>query len=372
MGLLNLSIGTPNDPLPPIVADALRNAIPTESNGYPTALGSVTLRNAILGYVHRRFRASVDPDGVMACVGTKELVASLPHMLHLRDPQRHTVLYPAVAYPTYAMGAVLAGLKPVPVALDSNWHMDVDSIAPADAADALVLWLNEPSNPTGASLNAAQLDRIVRWARERGIIVASDECYVEFAQMAEDSVVDPYASALPQADRIGTTGLTVLSGDTTGVLAVHSLSKRSNAAGLRSGFVAGDPSLVQYLVSIRKHAGMMMPGPIQAASAAAWSDDVHVNVQRDRYRERREVVLRQLGPLGLMHDGGPDTFYLWLRTDEAADDGWEITARFAEAGILVAPGDMYGPAGADHARLALVADIDRLAEIGERFNQGAS
>lgn len=349
MGLLDLSIGTPNDPLPEIVASALRNAVESESNGYPTALGSVGLRNAVLGYLHRRFGVAVDPEGVMACVGTKELVASLPHVLHLRDPERKTVLYPAVSYPTYAMGALLAGLNPVAVPLDSQWHMDVEAIAPVDAADALVLWLNEPSNPTGASMSREQLERTVRWAQDRGIVVASDECYVEFTEMAEEFGADPDAKVPAPVDRGGSTGLTVLTGDTSGVLAVHSLSKRSNAAGLRSGFVAGDPELVKYLVSVRKHAGMMMPGPIQAASAVAWSDDMHVNTQRDRYRERRETVLRQLGPLGLIHDGGRDTFYLWLRTDAAADDGWEITARFAEAGILVAPGDMYGPAGADHA-----------------------
>ncbi len=362
LGLLDLSIGTPNDGLPELVASALRQAIPGSSNGYPTSLGSEGLRDSIRAYLDRRFQITVPEDGVMACVGTKELVASLARMLSLRTPERRTVLFPAISYPTYAMGATLAGLRAVPVPVDTNWHMNLDAVSEEDANDALLLWTNEPSNPTGARMSNDALAQTVGWARRHGAVLAADECYAEFSDM----------------DHEGTLGTTsdgegvALTHGIEGVLAVHSLSKRSNAAGLRSGFVAGDTELITYLAAIRKHAGLMVPGPIQFASQVAWSDDEHVAVQRSRYQERRAVVIDQLRSHGLVHDGGPHTFYLWLRSEDGADDGWEIAAQFAQAGILVAPGDLYGPAGADHVRLALVAEIDELARIEERFTLGVS
>jgi aspartate/methionine/tyrosine aminotransferase len=202
-----------------------------------------------------------------------------------------------------------------------------------------VLWINEPGNPTSSAADAASLRRVAQWGRERGVIIASDECYAEFA---------------PQP-------ATILAGGSDGVLAVHSVSKRSNLAGMRVGFYTGDDALVSYLVETRKHAGLMAPTPVQAAAAAALADDAHVDEQRARYRERRGLVARALAGHGLLHDGGPAEFYLWLRADDGADDGWELAARLAHgAGLLVAPGDLYGAAGADHVRLALVQPRERL------------
>jgi succinyldiaminopimelate transaminase len=349
-GVVDCSIGTPCDPVPEVAARAAAGAL-GGAMGYPQSAGSPALREAAAAWIERRFGVAVDAAHVGACVGTKELVASLPHLLRLRSPQRDTVLYPAVAYPSYEMGAVLAGCRAVPVALDSEWHLDLASVSPADADRALLLWVNEPGNPTSSSAPAAHLAEVANWARERGIVVASDECYAEFA---------------PQPATILASGL-------SGVLAMHSLSKRSNLAGMRVGFYAGDVDLVSYLVETRKHAGLMAPAPMQAAAVAALGDDDHVAVQRARYAERRALALDALAPLGLVHDGGPCSFYLWLRRHDGADDGWEIAADLAQsAGLLVAPGDLYGPVGADHVRLALVQPNDRFELAFDRLARAAS
>ncbi len=344
-GVVDCSIGNPVDPVPELVLAALAVAAPA-GTGYPATIGSPEFRAAASAWIDRRFGVRVNPDAVLACIGTKELVASLPRMLHLRDPSRDTVLYPAISYPTYAMGAELAGLRAVPVPLDADWHLDLSRVSDADAERALLLWTNEPGNPTAAVAAPDAIAATVAWARDRGVIVAADECYAEF------SGGDPS---------------TALASGIDGVLVAHSLSKRSNMAGFRAGFVAGDPDLVRYLGEVRKHAGLMMPAPIQAAAAAALGDDVHVAEQRRRYETRRELMLAGLAALGLVHDGGPAPFYLWLRSEDQVDDGWELAARLAEAGTLVAPGGLYGAAGADHVRLALTQPTDRLELVLERL-----
>jgi succinyldiaminopimelate transaminase len=349
-GVVDCSIGTPCDPVPEVAQRAAADAL-ARSMGYPASAGSQALREAAAGWIGRRFGVAVEAAHVGACVGTKELVASLPHLLRLRNPQRDTVLYPAVAYPTYEMGAILAGCRAVPVALDSRWHLDLASVAPEDAERALLLWVNEPGNPTSSVATRDQLIATAAWARERGIVVASDECYAEYA---------------PEP-------ATILSGGLDGVLAMHSLSKRSNLAGMRVGFYAGDADLVAYLVETRKHAGLMTPIPMQAAAVAALGDDDHVDVQRARYAERRAFALDALAPLGLVHDGGPCSFYLWLRHDDGADDGWEIAAQLAQtAGLLVAPGDLYGKVGADHVRVALVQPRERFELAFDRLARATS
>lgn len=337
-GIVDCSIGTPCDPVPTIVQDAAAGAL-SASMGYPMSAGSIALRQAAAAWITRRLGVGIEPAETGACVGTKEFVATLPHLLRLRNPARDTVLYPAVAYPTYEMGAVLAGCRAVPVPLSADWRLDLSAVSDADAERALVLWCNEPGNPTSSVADDASFDRLTAWARERGMIVASDECYVEFA---------PEPASVLRAGR-------------ESVLAVHSLSKRSNMAGMRVGFYAGDSDLVGYLVETRKHMGMMVPSAVQAAAVAALGDDEHVAQQRARYEERRSLVASRLAAHGLVHDGGPCTFYLWLRSETGADDGWEIAARLAhEAGLLTSPGDLYGAAGADHVRLALVQPLDRL------------
>jgi aspartate/methionine/tyrosine aminotransferase len=273
-------------------------------------------------------------------------------MLSLRDPSRDVVLYPAASYPTYEMGATLAGLRAVPVPVDDQWHIDLSRVPNQDAERALVLWLNDPSNPTGVGATATEMAASVAWARERGIIVASDECYAEFTYDQSGAPTAPVTALAAGLDR---------------VLAVHSLSKRSNMAGLRAGFVAGDGELVTYLGEVRKHGGLMTPAPVQAAAAAALADDAHVREQRARYARRRAVALPALATRDLVHDGGPSTFYLWLRAGSGPSDGWAITADLAKTGLLVAPGDFYGDAGTGHARLALTVTDHQLALACERL-----
>jgi succinyldiaminopimelate transaminase len=344
-GIVDCSVGTPVDPMPEPVQRALAGAAPV-ATGYPAAIGSPAYREAAAAWIGRRFGVAQSPDAVLACIGTKELVASLPRLLSLREPSRDTVLYPGVAYPTYEMGARLAGLRPVPVPLDERWLLDLSRIDEADAARALVIWVNEPGNPTGASGGSAHLQAVVDWAQGCGAIVASDECYAEFTY---DESGSPAAPA------------TVLAAGLDRALAVHSLSKRSNMAGLRAGFVAGDAGLVSYLGEVRKHAGLMTPAPVQAAATTALADDAHVDEQRARYSRRRAQAVDALRDIGLVHDGGPSTFYLWLRAAGGGEDGWSIAGRLAERGLLVAPGDLYGPGGAAHVRLSLTQTDDCLA-----------
>src|SRR5262245_50500318 len=215
-GVVDCSIGTPCDPVPDVAAQAAAAALPS-SNGYPTSAGSIELREAASRWIERRFGVRAIAPEIGACVGTKELVASLPHLLSLRRPGRDTVLYPAIAYPTYEMGATLAGLRAVPVPVDASWHLDLDAVSDDDAERALVCWLNEPGNPASQVAGADYFARVSAWGRAHDVVVASDECYVEFAENAP----------------------TILSTGLDGLLAVHSVSKRSNLAGMRVGFYAG-------------------------------------------------------------------------------------------------------------------------------------
>ena len=340
-GVVDLSIGTPCDPPPPAVVAALSSS--DTERGYPASVGSAAYRTAAAGWVRRRFGVDVDPGAVAACVGTKEFVGTLPQWMKLRVPDRDTVLYPAVSYPTYEMGAILAGLRAVPVPVRDDWSLDLDAVDDADARRALLLWINTPGNPAG------QLDDLgaaAEWGRARRIPVFSDECYVEFTWDGA--------------------GRTILEHGLDGVVAVHSLSKRSNLAGLRAGFYAGDPDLVRYLSEVRKHVGMLVPGPVQAAATAALEDDDHVAEQRARYRERLERFRKILGVLGVdapLPGGG---FYLWAPAPDG--DAWAFTERMAaDAGALISPGEFYGPAGASHVRVALVQPIERIELVATRL-----
>lgn len=344
-GLVDCSIGTPCDAPPPSAVRAL-SASGTEA-GYPSSAGSPALRAAAAGWMARRFGVDVDADDVAACVGTKEFVASAAHLLRLRRPDRSTVLYPAVAYPTYAMGAELAGCRAVAVAPrtgDGN-GLDLDSVAPADAADALALWVNSPANPGGG---LTDLGEVAAWGRARGVPVLSDECYCEYTWDG------PPRSILQHGPE--------------GVLAVHSLSKRSNLAGLRVGFFAGDRQLVHYLRDVRQHAGLMVPGPVQAAAVAALDDDAHVEAQRARYAERLAFLAATLTDAGCPVAPPAGGFYLWPAVPARWRDAWEMAGDLAAAGgLLVSPGDLYGGAGAGHARIAVVQPMVRLRLVAERL-----
>ena len=339
-GAIDLSRGVPCDPVPAVVASAL--AEPGPARPYPPSVGTPELLDAVVGWCSRRIDVTLEAEQVGACVGTKELVSGLPHLLRLRNPERDTVLHPAVAYPTYAMGAVLAGCRAVPVPLDAEWRIDLSAVNEADAARALCLWVNTPGNPAGG---LDDLGEAARWGRERGIPVLSDECYVEFTW-----------SGPPRS---------ILQHGVEGVLAVHSLSKRSNLAGLRVGFYAGDPDLAWYLRETRRHQGFLIPGPAQAAGAAALRDQAHVEVQAARYRRRLEVLVEVLGAVGVearMPEGG---FYLWA--EAPGGDHMTLVRQLAsELGVLVSPGTVFGPDGAGRVRVAAVVTDDELEVVRRR------
>lgn len=338
---IDLSVGTPYDPPSPAVLAALAGS--DTERGYPASVGSQPLRDAVSQWFADRLGLDVPTEVVAACVGTKELVAGLPHWLRLRRPDRDTVLYPAVSYPSYAMGAQLAGCRAVPVPLDEQWSIDLDAIHPDDADRALCLWVNTPGNPAGG---LDDLDRAAAWGRLHDVPVASDECYLEFTW-----------DGPPR---------TILSTGLDGVLAVHSLSKRSNLAGVRVGYYAGDADLVGYLRELRKHAGFMVPGPCQAAGVAALADQSAVDVQRDRYHERIEGGRALLAAAGVEAPWPRGGFYLWARAPE--DDAWRFAADLADrAGALVSPGEFYGPAGAPYVRVALVRPTEQLEAARSRL-----
>ena len=327
-GSIDLSIGTPCDPPPPEVIDALADSM--RARGYPSAIGSPAFRTAAADWISRRLGASVDPASqVAACVGTKEFVASTPQYLKLRAPDRDTVLYPAISYPTYEMGATLAGVRAVPYA-------QLSDISDGDAERALCVWVNSPGNPTGELHDLAEA---AAWGRARGVPVLSDECYAEFSYAAGPT--------------------TILREGTEGVLAVHSLSKRDNFAGARIGFYAGDAELVHYLREVRKHAGLMPPGPVQHAAVVALADDAHVDRQREVYRRRLERLIEVLAVLGIDAELPDGAFYLWFAAPDG--DAWACARMLAEcAGIIGSPGEFYGPFSSGHLRLAVVQPDDRI------------
>lgn len=339
-GAVECSIGTPCDEAPAVALAAMRNAV--SHRGYPMSFGSLPYRTAALNWVSRRFGVDLDVDQVAACVGTKEFVASLAGYLRLRDPSRDTVLFPAISYPTYAMSAMLAGLRAVAVPLRYG-HLDLDAISDDDAERALVLWSNSPSNPTG---ELDDLAAVARWGRSRGVLVASDECYSEFTWATKPQSILEYA--------------------TDGVLAVHSISKRSNLAGVRAGFYAGDADVVSFLRAVRQHAGLMVPGPVQEAVAAAYDDDEHVAQQRRLYQERLSLVANGLRAGGYAVDEPAGSFYLWLPSPEG--DGFVTARRLADvAGIVTSPGVLYGDAGTPFVRIAVVQPTERLRVVAERL-----
>jgi succinyldiaminopimelate transaminase len=352
-GVVDLSVGTPTDPPPAVAIDALTRALvgPDDTGamrGYPPSIGTLDLRQAIQQWEKDTLGAVVPLDGIGVCVGTKEFVAGAPHWCRLRHPERDTVLYPSVAYPTYAMGAQLAGLRAVPIPVDESWRLDLGAVDPDDAARALLLWVNTPGNPAGGLDDLAEA---ARWGRERGILVFSDECYVDYTWDGPAQTVLGHGGG---ADGLG------------GVVAVHSLSKRSNMAGMRVGWYSGDPELVDYLREIRKHAGFMVPGPVQQAAAAALGDAGHVERQRARYRERLVRAREILAGIGVACDLPAGGFYLWAAAPEGDDWGWTRWLA-AHGGLLVSPGSFYGDAGATHVRLAMVAPVARLDLVARRL-----
>ena len=340
-GIVDLSIGDPCDAPPQMVLDALASS--AAERRYPASIGTPAYRDAARAWMERELGVTVESSQLAACIGTKEFVAGLPHWLRLRTPSRDTVLYPAISYPSYAMGAELAGARAVPVPVDAQGRSQLAAIDPSDAARALCLWVNSPGNPTG---HLDDLGAAAAWGRANGVPVISDECYVEFTWNGR--------------------GRTILEHGVDGVLAVHSLSKRSNLAGVRAGFYAGDGDLVHYLSELRKHAGFMVPGPVQAAAVAAWSDQDHVVEQRERYQHRLARFAQILRALDVEVDLPAGAFYLWAAAP--GGDAWALVRTLAErGGALVSPGEFYGPDGAGFIRVAVVQPDDRLDLVARRL-----
>jgi succinyldiaminopimelate transaminase len=335
-GAVDLSIGTPVDPVPAIIQDALSTA--ADAPGYPLTAGTPELRSAAAGWLSRSLGVSVAPETVLPVIGTKELVAWLPVMLGLGPAD--TVLYPSLAYPTYDIGARLAGASSVPA----------DSLDPAGAAR--LLWVNSPSNPTGEVKPAEWLRSAVSWARSRGCVLASDECYITLGWSG-----DPPVSVLHPS---------VSGGTLDGLLGVYSLSKRSNLAGYRAGFITGDPALVKQLLLVRKQAGMIVPAPVQSAMTAALNDDAHALEQRSRYEARRTVLLGALKAAGFRIEHSEAGLYLWA-THPSHDSRSAVEWLAASCGILVGPGSIYGSAGARHIRVSLTATDERVATAASRL-----
>jgi succinyldiaminopimelate transaminase len=319
-----------------VVREAL--AAGSDAPGYPATAGTPRLRAAAAGWLRRVHGVTgLADEAVLPTIGSKELVGLLPMLLRLGPGDR--VVLPAVCYPTYEVGVRIAGAEVV----------RSDSTVGVGPGPVRLIWVNSPANPSGRVLPPDHLRKVVEWARSRGAVVASDECYLDFGwEAAPVSVLHP----------------SVTGGDHTGVLAVHSLSKRSNLAGYRAGFVAGDPALVAGLLEIRKHAGLIVPRPVQDAATAAYDDDAHVAVQRARYAARRDLLRPALEQAGYRVEHSEAGLYLWVTRGR---DCWAEVESLAERGVLVAPGAFYGPAGARHVRVALTATDERIAAAAERL-----
>ena len=327
-GAIDLSVGTPVDATAEFIQTALQEA--ANSPGYPVTAGTPQLREAIDTWARTQLGATGD-FGVLPLIGSKEFVAWLPTFVEAKS-----VLYPSVAYPTYLVGALLAQAEATAVEIDSTTWQRAD-----------MAWVNSPSNPTGRVHSEGELRAAISWARQHQSLVVSDECYFEFGD-----------SALP------TSILKFTDGDNRNILAVHSLSKRSSMAGYRAAFVIGDPALIARILEVRKHAGMIVPLPVQRAMVAALSDSAHVAEQRSRYNFRRSVLRPALDAAGFTIEDSVAGLYIWATRHESA---WDSVAWLADLGILATPGIFYGDAGAQHVRIAMTATDEQIASAAARL-----
>lgn len=342
-GLVDLSIGSPVDPTPDIIRRALAEA--TDAHAYPQTVGTPAVREAIVDwYARRRGVPDLTVDNVLPTIGSKELVALLPTLLGLGDGD--IVVHPLVAYPTYEVGARIAGATPLAADDPASWPEGTK-----------LIWINTPGNPDGRTWTVDELAAAVVRARELGAVLASDECYAElgwdgpWATEAIPSILDPR----------------VTGGKRSNLLSVYSLSKQSNLAGYRAAFVAGCARIVADLLTARKHLGLMPPAPIQHAMAVALGDDEHVAAQKELYRARRDTLRPALEAAGFRIDGSEAGLYLWATEGR---DAWESMARLADLGILAGPGPFYGAHSTQHVRLSLTAPTERIAEGARRLREG--
>lgn len=341
-GVVDLSIGTPVDPTPPALQHALAAA--ANAPGYPTVAGTPELRAGLVAWWARRRGAAVDEDGVLPTIGSKELVGLLPSLLGIGEGD--VVVVPTMAYPTYEVGAKLAGATVLPADDVAAW---------AGEKRVRLVWVNSPSNPTGAVIGKEDLRRIISAARSAGAVVASDECYAEL----------PWAPPWVESGVPSLLADDVTGGDHEGLLAAYSLSKQSNLAGYRAAHIAGDPELIAKISLLRRHLGMMIPAPVQAAMVTALNDDEHVSKQREVYGRRRELLIPTLQTAGFTIEGSEAGLYLWARRE--GSDCWQMVADFAANGIIVGPGSFYGEAASRHVRISLTAPDERVRQAAARL-----
>ena len=329
-GLIDLSQGTPVDPTPDFIQEALQKA--SNSPSYPVTAGTLELREAISNWASNNLGASGE-FGVLPLIGSKELVAWLPTIL-----ESEHVLYPEIAYPTYLVGSMIAKTKATKVDFDANIWPDAD-----------LAWVNSPSNPTGRVNSDKELVDAIQWARggNGNRVVVADECYLEFGNGITPKSI-----------------LSLTGGNNKNILAIHSLSKRSSMAGYRAAMMIGDKELIAKILEVRKHAGMMVPLPVQRAMVAALADKVHVEIQRGRYNARKAKVRSAIEKHGFKVDHSEAGLYLWATRNER---DWDSVAWFANQGILVTPGHFYGELGANHVRIAMTATDAQIDELVRRI-----
>lgn len=339
-GLIDLSVGSPVDPTPPLIREALAAA--TNAMAYPNPSGTPALREAIAHwYARRRGVSGLGVQNVLPTIGSKELVGLLPLLLGVGSGD--AVVFPEIAYPTYDVGARLVGAEPIASDNPDDWP-----------ENTRLVWLNSPANPDGRVLDVAALSRAVERAREIGATIANDECYAELGWVAPwceqrvPSILDARVNGA----------------DLSGVLSVYSLSKQSNLAGYRAAFVAGDESLIARLVEVRKHLGLMIPGPVQQAMIVALGDDDHVDAQREVYRHRRDVLFPALEAAGFTVEGSEAGLYLWATEGREC---WDTLDSLSQHGILAGPGAFYGDASRRHVRFALTASDEQIGTAAVRL-----
>lgn len=327
-GAIDLSVGTPVDPTPEFIQSAFRDA--SNSPSYPVTAGTAELRDAITEWAKKTVGATGD-FGVLPVIGSKEFVAWLPTLI-----EAQSVLYPDVAYPTYLVGALLAEADATAVNLDASQWPDAD-----------MAWVNSPSNPTGRVHSEAELRSAIAWSRKNKSVLVSDECYLEFGDSVQPTSILRYTD-----------------GENSNILGVYSLSKRSSMAGYRAAFIVGDPHLISKILEVRKHAGMMVPLPVQKAMVAALSDQNHVAEQRARYNARRATLMPALVAAGFSINHSEAGLYIWASRNENC---WDSVAWLADLGIIATPGIFYGQLGRSHIRIAMTTTDAQISDAARRI-----
>ena len=337
-GMVDLSVGSPVDPTPKIIQDAIRDS--TNAPGYPSTAGSLEFRNAVAEWFGRRRGVTLTSDQVMPTIGSKEFISFLPLMLGLGKGD--VIVQPSVAYTAYVVGAALCGADIISEDDPAKWPENTK-----------LIWINSPGNPDGRVLDVDEMKPCVVRARELGALLASDECYAElgwgkWADTRIPSVLDPR----------------VCDGSYENLLAIYSLSKQSNLAGYRAAFAAGTEELIKGLVNIRMHSGLIMPAPVQRAIIAALGDEEHVAAERAIYQKRREVLMEAVKAYGFEIADSEAGLYLWATLGE---DCWVTVKRMADLGILVVPGEFYEAGGSQYVRFSITATDEKISEGAARL-----